>query len=189
MEDFFSRFPEPNCKKTYVFSRFDVKESLTAATVLRSLIRQCLDADKMSPRIEEALKSLLGQDVTMKELGNFLRLVISHSDKHIIVVDGMDDSTPKERRLLYGTLLGVAQESTTAVKLLVVGRDTVPATIKDIGPAILDLRIPYENVRKDISHFVECEVADLFDNHELRVGDSSLILEIARSLVDNAQDM
>lgn len=169
-----------------------MKKCLSALDILRSLTRQCLNADSMSTNIEKELELMLDSDegASLQTLRSFLGSIIDTSSMHVIIIDGMDEMNAREQVLLCRTLSKVLRSSSTArVKLLLSGRDTMPSFLQDDSFPCDELKITDLDSRKDIARFVECALADMIENRELQLGDPDLQVEISHTLIEGAQGM
>ena len=181
----------------FFFCRYDDKQSLIPRIILGSLVRQVLEAGGRSARSEQILDNLFGDASSSKaslgpeDLETLFVEALTSFQKSFIVIDGIDECTKGDRDILLSTLQRVLTTSYGNVKLFIASRPSVKKELlrkfKTLYHRTMDQKT--QEVQQDIQTYIEDTISQKFEDGELTVGDSKLILEIHQALVAGAQGM
>jgi len=174
---------------TFFFPRFDDAQSLQALTVIRSIIRQSLDATTLSQGIESSLLRL-EQDLytDLDGVMELLRLRAAESTKFYLVIDALDEFGSTERRKLL-TLLSSLASACSKVKIFLSGRASSIIETKERLPNLDIISMSSIAARSDIAKYIENELQELLQNKDLIIGEESLVEEIRDTLTHHADGM
>lgn len=163
-------------------------ELLKASNILRSLIRQCLNADQLSIEIETQLERLSLDPPDMEDLCEFFENVLPKLTEQFIVIDGIDEFKTMERDSLLSVLRSLMKSS--SVKIFLASGPHIEAELlkRKLKP---DHRVSLtsEHVNSDIQTYIEDVIAEKKETGELIVGQQQLLTEIKSALLDGAQGM
>ena len=118
-----------------MFPRFDDSISLSAATVLRSIIRQSLKPDDVSEEVERQLSKFKASYTDIDTIETLLQRCISRFSTLYIVIDALDEFEKEERNVLLRSLLSIVLLPDSKAKLFLVGRSSVSTDIRKWFPA------------------------------------------------------
>ncbi|KAF8867309.1 hypothetical protein BDZ45DRAFT_795029 [Acephala macrosclerotiorum] len=173
---------------TFVFPRFDDSISLSATTVLRSIIRQSLKPDDVVGEVEKQLSRLETSYADMDTIETLLRHCISRYSTLYIVIDALDEFEKEERNVLLRSLSSIISVPDSKAKLFLVGRSSVSADIRKWFPATLEKSADCREVQADIEAYTR-EIITLKQREELISQDPALAQEIIKALIDGANGM
>lgn len=177
-------------RKTYFFCRFDDESSLLATNILRSLIRQCLQAHSLSSKVEHCLsKALRSAIFEPTELSHLLELAIASCTEHYIVIDGIDECSEPERRILIETLGLTVRSSEAPVKLLISSRYGISEGLRRINGHLYNILVDEKKSKLDMATYIDTTLASRLEDGSFRVGDPSLVLYTRTALIAGAQGM
>lgn len=125
-----SRRTNYNERITYFFPRFDHSLSLQTETILKSIIRQCLELSDVTGEVETQLRKFNTFDIDMEPVKLLLQYCVSRFSTLYIVVDALDELQKEERNILLQNLSSIIELPNSNAKLFLVGRTSVS---KDIG--------------------------------------------------------
>lgn len=173
---------------TYFFPRFDECISLKAETILRSVIRQTLDADNLPKEIESYLKENSLSEV--ENLQILLRKRIAGLKTFYIIIDALDECEKCERDILLDTLSSLIASGSN-IKLFLASRESISEEIKrERGfPFIQHVSMNCPEAHSDIAIYIKESVDGKRRSGDLVVGDENLIEEIICALIQGAQGM
>lgn len=179
---------------TYVFPRFDDSISLSAETVLRSIIRQCLNPDDVTGEIETQLSILKDFGLDMNITMTLFRLCTSGLSKLYIVIDALDEFEKEERSALLQSLLSIISLPDSKAKLFLVGRSSISMDIRKFFPGCQEKSADCGDVQADIEAYTRETIAlrqgESFSLQEkLILQDSALSQEIIEALTNGADGM
>lgn len=174
-----------------MLSRFDDPTSLCAASVLRSIIRQCLKPDDLTEDVERQLSILGNSHADMVTTETLLRHCITRLATLYIVIDSLDEFEKEERTVLLRSLSSIISPPDSKARIFFVGRHSVSNDIKEWFPASYKQSTDCHAVQVDISAYTQAIIAmRQADEHErLILQDPDLAEEIIRSLTDGANGM
>jgi hypothetical protein len=179
---------------TFVFPRFDDSISLSAATVLRSIIRQCLKPDDVTGEVEKQLSRFKNSDPDMDTIETLLQHCISGFSKLYIVIDAMDEFEKEQRNALLRSLSSIISIPDSKAKLFLVGRSSVAMDIRRWFPASQEKSADCREVQADIEAYTRETIAlrqgeQLSPQEQLILQDPALTQEIIEALIDGADGM
>lgn len=186
----FLHFTKDAIGKTYFFCRFDDESSLIAENVVRSLIRQCLQAESLPPNIEKCLTNALDNPpIAPGDLSRLLKLAIDLFTEHYIVIDGIDECTVFERQALLDMLSTAMSSSRLPVKLLVSSRYGISEKLRSVSNDIDVIRVDEEKLKPDMATYIETTLDAKIEDHSFTIGDHGIHTHIRDALIDGAQGM
>ncbi len=171
---------------TFFFPQFNDTQSLSAETVIRSIIRQSLDPLTVSEAMEATLEELdRNPSPDFDKLTALLRQRLDQSETFFIFIDALDEFEPRERRILLGFLASLGQ----GPKVFLAGRESLSGELSDKLPGIEHLSMASEGAKTDIALYVKEALQDRIENRDLVVEDQSLIRDIEHALTKHADGM
>lgn len=173
---------------TFVFPRFDDSTSLSAATVLRSIIRQSLKPDDVIGEVERQLSRLETSYTNMDLIKILLQHCISSYSTLYIVIDALDEFEKEERNVLLQSLSFAISVPNSKAKLFLVGRSSVLTDIRKRFPTRQEKSADCRQVQADIDIYTR-ETISLRQEEELIPQNSALAQEIIKALIDGADGM
>ncbi|KAF2142293.1 uncharacterized protein K452DRAFT_193514, partial [Aplosporella prunicola CBS 121167] len=174
----------------YFFCQYDDERSLTATSILSSLVKQLLDPETMPNEIESRLASYLKVgSPDLHDLGALIQEILSQSSTRYLVIDAIDECPKLEQDALSKTLQRVMAIPSGKTKLLISSRDTVSRQVKRIHPTINYIKLSSEAIKSDMKLFIQRTVEEKVDDGELAVGSSCLLRKIQDSLIQGADGM
>ena len=179
---------------TFVFPRFDDSISLNAATVLRSIIRQCLKPDDVTGKVERQLSRFSNSGADMDTIESLLQYCISRFYRLYIVIDALDEFEKEQRNVLLRSLLSIILLPDSKAKLFLVGRGSILMEIRWHFPACQEKTIDCHEVQADIELYTRETIAlrqgeQPSPQEQLILQDPALSEEIIKALVDGADGM
>jgi hypothetical protein len=182
--------PTRDVRKVYFFCRFNDKVSILADTVLRSLLRQCLDVNSLPKDIESDLVNLLRQTwVDSSALCGILKCAISRYHTVYMIIDGIDECDTSQRSIVLKSLSKLINSSAGIVKLVVASRNTAVRPLTASSTRILDINIRQKQFQEDVGTFIDETLALRIDDHTLHVGDPHVVIEVREALLSGAKGM
>ncbi|KAI0905239.1 hypothetical protein F4823DRAFT_611766, partial [Ustulina deusta] len=176
-----------DCFISFFFVESGNQESLSAGTILRSILRQRLDSTEISQEVTNGLgriKSFSGLD----EFVALLRIVTLPPRVFYIVIDGLDECEKPDCDMLLKALSSLAIVG-GSIRLFFSCRDSLRGGIRREFTAFESLSMDCPPAHHDISMFIEDIVKEKIQNNELSIGDPSLEQDIKRALSKGAQGM
>lgn len=172
----------------FVFPRFDDSISLSAATVLRSIIRQSLKPDDVTGEVERQLSRFETSNADMDTIETLLQHCISRVSTLYIVIDALDEFEKEERNVLLRSLSSIISVPDSKAKLFLVGRSSVSTDIRKWFPASQEKSADCRKVQADIEAYTR-ETITLRQGEQLILQDPALAQEIIKALIDGANGM
>jgi len=176
----------------FFFCQYDDQESLSARTILATLIRQCLDPSTLSSQVEAHLGRLFeGSLPDFDDLSDLMEKVSEVSDlshEHFIVIDALDECDKGERGMLMLVLRRLLTSSRVNCKIFLASGPQLSTELKGLRPSY-HLSMTSPEVDLDIKTYIENMIAEKTDNGELLVGQPQLRDEIQDALTKGAQGM
>lgn len=168
--------------------------SLSAATVLRSIIRQCLKPDDVTGQVEKWLSKLKDSDSDMDVIEALLKYCIFRFSKLYIVIDALDEFEQEQRNALLRSLSSIISPSHSKAKLFLVGRSSAAANVRRWFPASQEKSADSCEAQADIEAYIRETIAlrqgeQLSPQEQLILQDPSLGQEIIEALIDGADGM
>lgn len=174
----------------FFFCRFDEAVSLKAELILRSIIRQSLDATNLPSDIEPSLEDLSQNALSgIEELRNLLQKKAALSRAYYIVIDALDECERSERDVVFDVLQSVIAPNVSKVKLFLSSRDSISEEIKKRFPYLHHLSMGSPEALSDIMAYTKEAIDGRLSNGALVVGNSQLVNEIKDALIQGSQGM
>ncbi|CAM1508964.1 Fc.00g027030.m01.CDS01 [Cosmosporella sp. VM-42] len=183
---------------SFCFLRFDDHASLECDTIIRSLARQMLctfSMDTMDPGLSTTLLDCLEQikanHFSHETLETLFRYASSLLDEWFIILDGIDECVPTERRSLFHFISSLMGHSGLSAKLKILysGRETANEDISRSFSAASTLVTGSMDTREDILKYAADIVEAKVSVNELVVGDPCLIEEVLDTIATKEQGM
>jgi hypothetical protein len=178
---------------TYFFPRFDSPTSLSATTVLRSIIRQFLTPDDVTGEVERQLERF-GSNVDIETIDGLLQYCISKVSTLYIVIDALDEFEKEERNILLQSFSSVVSISDSKAKLFLVSRISISEDIRRWFPACQQKYTIIHEVQADIETYTREVITarqsgKLISEEQLILQDPLLAQEIIEALINGADGM
>jgi hypothetical protein len=179
---------------TYMFPRFDDSISLSAATVLRSIIRQSLKPDNVTREVKRQLSRFENSYADIDTIKTLLQHCISRFSTLYIVIDALDEFEKEERNILLRSLSSIISVPDSKAKLFLVGRSSVSTDIRKWFPASQEKSVDCHEVQADIEAYTREAITlrqreQLIPQEQLILHDPALAQEIIKALIDGANGM
>lgn len=171
-----------------MFPRFDDSISLSATTVLRSIIRQSLKPDDIIGEVERQLSRLEASYADMDAIETLLQHCISRYSTLYIVIDALDEFEKDERNILLQSLSSIISIPDSKARLFLVGRSSVSADIRKRFPDSQEKSADCHEVQADIETYTR-DIITLKQRKQLISQDPTLAEEIVKALIDGANGM
>lgn len=173
----------------FFFLQYDNSDSLTAETIIRSIIRQSVDVTTLPEEIEHQLRELDRKHfVPLQDWKILLQQRIRNSGLFFIFIDGLDECDAAERRALLDVLSSLAT-STLGLRIFIASRDSVFVDLKVRFPHMEHASMSPVNLASDIRIYVEASLQDRVRNEDLMIADSRLLNHIRDTLTRHADGM
>ncbi|KAK2752456.1 hypothetical protein FQN54_008118 [Arachnomyces sp. PD_36] len=187
--ELFLRIPTNISGVRFFFCEYDRPESLKAATILSSLIKQCLDVDNMTDKIEDFLESATQDPSDTKLLGELLHHIFTVSPQQCVVIDAIDECSKEERRMLLDTFQGILSLPQAKSKLFLIGGLHLDIELNRVLKIDYHLSMSASGIDGDIRAYIESVLAENISSGDLVVGDPNLVNDIQDALVKEAKGM
>ncbi|KAI6753938.1 hypothetical protein HG530_013114 [Fusarium avenaceum] len=173
----------------FFFPRFDDQNSLKSETILRSIVRQTIEAASIIDDTLPLLETLMSRDGLAANTLTKLITKIGRVVKTLyIIIDGLDECEPAERRDLLKTLTSLVALN-GGIKLFLSTRETIANEIRKNFVSYEYVSMDCSTGQSDIAAYVVSTIDTLLDNDDLVVSDPSLIDDMKESLIENADGM
>jgi hypothetical protein len=173
----------------FFFLQYDNSDSLTAETIIRSIIRQSVDVTTLPEQIEHQLRELDRKHfVPLQDWAFLLRQRIENSRIFFIFIDGLDECDAAERRALLDVLSSLATD-TLGLRIFITSRDSVFMDLKGRFSHIEHASMTPVNLASDIRIYVEASLQERMRNEDLVIGDTRLLNHIRDTLTRHADGM
>lgn len=111
-----------------------------------------------------------------------------------IIIDSLDEFEREERNILLRALSSVISRPDSSVKLFLVGRGSISATIRDFFPGSHEKSTNCGEVGVDIEAYIRENIAQKQEeeipmDERLILEDPAITEEIIKALIDGADDM
>ncbi|KAH7010053.1 hypothetical protein EDB80DRAFT_714408 [Ilyonectria destructans] len=174
---------------SFFFPRFDETESLRAETILRSILRQVLEPNDLSRRIETALESMRQSSSTeFEEVLELLQMGIAPLRTFYIIIDGLDECERNDRRDILQVLSSLTS-SGSKVKVFIASRENLSREITKTFRSIEHISMGCSSAQFEIAAFVEDTIQERLETEDLVVGDPALINDVKQALIEGAEGM
>ena len=169
----------------YFFCRFDDQESLWTRTIIGSIARQFMErlSDESLSCIEHSERTL-SEDQMMPLLVDALKQLPSV----FVVLDGIDECEDAKTVLRWlNELQRKAKEHSSSVRVFLSCRPTLVTSLSRIVPSLGIIRMPKESL--EVQEYILEELEGRLRSGRLRIGDSAIVKDIRKALIDGAQGM
>ncbi|KAH8684390.1 ankyrin repeat-containing domain protein [Tricladium varicosporioides] len=173
---------------TFAFPRFDDSISLSAATILRSIIRQSIKPDDVTGEVERQLSRFKTSDADLGTIQTLLRYCISKHPTLYIVIDALDEFEGEERSILLRSLSSIISVPDSKAKIFLVGRSSILTDTRRWFPASQEKSADCHEVQADIEAYTR-ETITIKQGEQLLLQDPALAKEIIKALSDGANGM
>lgn len=170
-----------------MFPRFDDFVTLSAANVLRSIIRQSLQPDDVTGEVERQLSRFGTSDADMDIIESLFQHCISLYSTLYIVIDAMDEFEKEERNILLRCLSSFVLAPVSKVKLFLVGRSGILTDFRKWFQTSYEKSADCGEVQADIEAYTREIVTHR--RTELDLQDPTLAQGIIEALIDGANGM
>ncbi|KAI2633880.1 ankyrin repeat-containing domain protein [Xylaria nigripes] len=188
VDHFFVEKGHSGCYVSYFFTNSGFQESLSAETIMRSILRQTLPLpSRLSRETEKRLREL-SFDGDLDEIVKFIRDITHVSKPSYIIIDGLDECERPERLKLLKSLSSLVA-SATNTKLFLACRENISGDIQTHFSSMNRISVNASRVQDDIATYINGILQEKTEQQELKVGDPSLIDEIKQALVQGADGM
>ncbi|KAH7247482.1 ankyrin repeat protein [Fusarium redolens] len=176
-------------RAAFFFLQYDNSDSLTAETIIRSIIRQSMDAITVPEHVEYQLQELDRKHfVQLQDWAFLLRQRIEHSGIFFVFIDGLDECSTAERRALLDVLSSLAT-TTLGLRIFIASRDSVYVDLKGRFSHMEHVSMAPVNLSSDIRIYVEATVQERMRDEDLVCEDPHLLNEIRDTLTRHADGM
>lgn len=177
-------------KLVYFFCQYDKATSLKATTVLRSITRQLLDQDdRVFAENESKIDALLEYLHDMSLLETVLADVINCFKCVIVIIDGVDECSNSEMKLLVKVLRNLMLRTPSGLKLYLAGDDRITDIImSSLTPSFI-VNTHISEAGSDLHELIRQLVNARKEDGDLVTGDSGLHQEIIDVLCTASQGM
>ncbi|TIA16985.1 hypothetical protein D6C80_04215 [Aureobasidium pullulans] len=177
-------------KLAYFFCQHDNEASLQATTILKSIIKQCLDQDeKLYDANAFAIDALLESPNDLDGLEAFLSKLVSGLSRIVIILDGIDECSNKEMKTTLKSLRELVLQKTSGLKLYLAGDERITDLIASSLDPTHGINTGCLEARIDLQALVRQLVATKRQDEDLVIGDDHLHQEIVDVLCTASQGM
>ncbi|THX79338.1 hypothetical protein D6D04_05225 [Aureobasidium pullulans] len=177
-------------KLAYFFCQHDNEASLQATTILKSIIKQCLDQDEKLYDVNTlAIDALLESPNDLDGLEAFLSKLVSGLSRIVIILDGIDECSNKEMKTTLKSLRKLVLQKTSGLKLYLAGDERITDLIASFLNPIHGMNTGCLEARIDLQALVRQLVATKRQDEDLVIGDDHLHQEIVDVLCTASQGM
>lgn len=177
-------------KLAYFFCQHDNEASLQATTILKSIIKQCLDQDeKLYDANALAIDALLESPNDLDGLEAFLSKLVSGLSRIVIILDGIDECSNKEMKTTLKSLRKLVLQKTSGLKLYLAGDERITDLIASSLNPTHGMNTGCLEARIDLQALVRQLVATKRQDEDLVIGDDHLHQEIVDVLCTASQGM
>ncbi|GAW23347.1 hypothetical protein ANO14919_129030 [Xylariales sp. No.14919] len=176
-----------DCVISFFFVDSGNQRSLSADTIIRSLLRQRLNPTDIPQDVMESLERL-DPSSGVNDLVKLLRIMMPPARVSYIVIDGLDECEKPDRDKLLTALSSLVLRGEN-IRLFLSSRESLRGEIEKRYPAFDSLSMSCPSAYGDISSFIEDTVREKIQNDELAIGDPSLEEDIKLALFHGAQGM
>lgn len=156
---------------------------------LCSLIRQCLDVDNMSEKVEKVMKSVAQDCSDPNELESLLIENFAASPQQCVVIDAIDECDKEEQRILLTALRRVLDSPHARSQLFLTSRPHIGVELNRFLIINHHLSMASSEVDDDIRAYIESVIAERIASGELVVGEPHLVDEVQDALIKGAKGM
>ncbi|THY32221.1 hypothetical protein D6D01_02645 [Aureobasidium pullulans] len=177
-------------KLAYFFCQHDNEASLQAKTILKSIIKQCLDQDeKLYDANALAIDVLLQNPENLDSLEAFLSELILSLNRIVIILDGIDECSNKEMKSSLKSLRKLVLQRPSGLKLYLAGDKRITDLIALSLNPTHGMSTGCLEARMDLRALVGHLVATKRQDEDFVIGDDQLHQEIVDVLCTASQGM
>lgn len=175
---------------SFFFCEYDNAQSLKSRTVLGCLIRQCLSADTLPKALGNILRDLFNNTFPdAEDLEPLLHGIANTSNSIALMIDGLDECTEPDRKLILKLLQRLISSHPSSVKIFISSREDIIRDIARTFAGCRELTMSHSDARSDILVYVNDIVAEKIENEELVVGNPELVQDVRKALIEGANGM
>jgi len=185
-----AKYSQSTEKLVYFFCQYDNESSLQVTTILQSIIRQLLDQDDdRFTANESSIDALLDNPHNLSSSINLLADITDSLKSVVVILDGVDECSLTEMKLLLKTLRSLMLRQSPGLKLYLAGDSRITHLIESsLNPKfVLSTRVP--EARSDLKELVQQLVEARREDEDLVVGDPDLYQVIVDVLFTASQGM
>lgn len=173
----------------YFFCRHDLPQSLEARNIIGSLARQVLDKHQTPSAHGETLQEGdLPAVITIDEMVEMLSRCDLKGTRPMFLLDGLDECTQRERSLVCSTL-GRLQNESSLLVCISVRLDAGKSLDKDIRQLVNRITITMPQQHLEMVDFINAKLEDCLTSERLNIGDPAIIVDIRKTLLEEADGM
>jgi hypothetical protein len=190
VESLSAKFSQGTEKVLYFFCQYDNATSLQATTILRSIIRQLLGEDHGTFTANEpGIDALLDNPQDFGLLEALLFNIVDRPNSLVIVLDGVDECSLAEMKVLLKTLRKLMSRQPSCLKLYLAGDDRITDLVRSSLHPDFVVNTHTSEAASDVKELVQQLVDVRKEDGDLVVGDPSLYQEIIDALYTASQGM
>jgi Cdc6-like AAA superfamily ATPase len=188
MSPFFTEIDSAIC---YYYCDYATTSSLDVCTILGTIIRQLLERIQIPTEIAAEIDHYFEEGATKplpEDLLNLLAKALRPFRRVMVVLDGLDELTHSDQKVVIDIVHRLAKPSDTITKIMVFSRREE----RLIRPALNlyeSIDISVSLVRSDLARFIMDSVNLKLDSCELSIQDPDLKQIIVDTLLEGAEDM
>jgi hypothetical protein len=178
-----------NDRVVFFFLQYNNSDSMMAETIIRSIIRQSVDATTLPEQIEHQLRELDRKHfVPLQDWAFLLRQIIENSGIFFVFIDGLDECDAAERRALLDALSSLSI-NTLGLRIFIASRDSVFIDLKGRFTHMEHAPMNPIKLASDIRIYVEASLQERMRNGDLVLEDPHLLNHIRDTLTCHADGM
>jgi hypothetical protein len=189
VESLSAKYSQGADKLVYFFCEYDNEISLQAMTILRSIVRQLLDQD--DDRFianENIIGNVLDDPHDLDSIGRLLSNIVQGLKNVVIILDGIDECSLPEIKLLLKTLRGLTLRP-SGLKLYLAGDNRITDLVRKFLNPGFSISTHTPEASSDLKELVHQLVEARREDEDLVAGDCSLYQEIVDVLCTASQGM
>lgn len=172
---------------SFFFAESGSRESLSAETIIRSILRQRLNSVEIPREVVDSLEQL-DSSPELDAFVKLLRLMMAPPEISYIIIDGLDECDKADRDSLLAALSSFITLGGN-IRLFLSCRDSVRGEIRNRFPTFDSFLMGCPAALNGISRFVDDILEEKLESGELALTDDSLKEDIKQALSDGAQGM
>lgn len=177
-------------KLAYFFCQHDNEASSQATTILKSIIKQCLDQDeKLYDANALAIDLLLKTPEDLDSLEAFLSELILSLNRIVIFLDGIDECSNKEMKSTLRSLRKLVSQKPSGLKLYMAGDERITDLVTSSLSPTHGISTGCPEAIIDLQALVGQLVAFKRQDEDLVIGDDHLHQEVIEVLCTASQGM
>ncbi|KAF5025652.1 hypothetical protein F66182_2258 [Fusarium sp. NRRL 66182] len=188
VDHIFTERYDPRKPVTFFYPRFNEQDSLRSETILRSIARQAIESASIVDDTLPLLALLSRNNLATNALMELITKAVEAVDRLYIIIDGIDECEPAERRDLLKSLASLVAQN-QGVRLFLATRETVSSEIRRAFDSYEQVSMGCSSGQCDISTYVTSTINALVDSEDLVVTDPSLVDDIKEALIKHADGM